>query len=667
MIAYVTSLLLLAGSGALAALLSRRRRLSGLVGAGGAAAGCVAGLFAACEGLFGSAPLHAAWPWLTPLGGSARLWIDPLAALFLAPLYLVCGVAAVYGRSYLDAHGDSRPAGGAWLFYNLLVAAMALVLAARNGLLLLFAWEAMAIASFFLVVRDHESAPVRRAGFLYLVASHIGTAFLAAFVFIMAGRTGSLDFDAWQAAGQGPGPGLAALLFGCALVGFGTKAGFMPLHVWLPEAHPAAPSHVSAVMSGVMIKTGIYGLVRVLPWLGAPPLWWGWVLVAVGLSSGVLGVLFALVQHDVKRLLAYSSVENLGVIALGLGVGQIGLSLGLPSVAAFGFAGALLHVVNHALFKSLLFLGAGAVYRATGSREVDALGGLLKPMPVTGACMLVGAAAISGLPPLSGFAGEFLVYWGSVAGVGAGPLGAAAPLLAAVGGLALIGGLAAACFAKLFGIVFLGEPRRELEHAAADAPPAMRVPMVVLALACIAIGPALPVAARALRPALEVATGLSAARLDAALAPGAASLRGVAWASALLGAGVLALALARRRLLASRPVRRAVTWDCGYARPTARMQYTGSSFTQPLVALFAGVLRTRRRFTMGAGLFPAGASLHTDTRDVFRERLFAPLAARLDRWLFVPRRLQAGRVQFYVLYILLTLLALLFWVLGRPA
>ena len=272
--------------------------------------------------------------------------------------------------------------------------------------------------------------------------------------------------------------GLAGVLFLLAVIGFGTKAGFMPLHVWLPEAHPAAPSHVSAVMSGVMIKTGIYGLMRAFTFLGTPPLWWGWVLVAIGLTSGVLGVLFALAQHDLKRLLAYHSVENIGIIALGLGVGLLGMSTGSPVLIVLGFGGALLHVLNHALFKGLLFLGAGAVVHGTGTREIDQLGGLLKRMPWTAATFLVGAVAISGLPPLNGFVSEFLIYLGAFKGgiSTGGPV--AVPLLALIAGLALIGGLAVACFTKAFGIVFLGEPRSEhvvararggLDHALAHA------------------------------------------------------------------------------------------------------------------------------------------------------------------------------------------------------
>ena len=294
------------------------------------------------------------------------------------PLFLLSAVAAVYGSEYLQVYREQKHLGASWFFFNGLVASMTLVVIARNGILFLMAWEVMALASFFLVTFEDEQPSVRQAGWIYLVATHIGTAFLLALFILLGQERGSLDFDQFTVSA---GPGLLFLL---AVIGFGTKAGFMPLHVWLPEAHPAAPTHVSALMSGVMIKTGIYGLVRVLTLLGPPPMWWGWVLCGIGLCSGILGVLFALAQPDLKRVLAYSSVENVGVITLGLGLGLIGVSVGDPSLAVLGFAGGLLHVVNHALFKGLLFLGAGAVMHGAGTRDMSQLGGLLKRMPWTG-------------------------------------------------------------------------------------------------------------------------------------------------------------------------------------------------------------------------------------------------------------------------------------------
>src|SRR5208282_490863 len=328
------------------------------------------------------------FPWPVPYG-EFFIEIDPLTAWFLLPTLLLSALCAIYGVGYLRSWQGRRSLGPVWFFYGLLVLGMVLVLLARNAVLFLVAWELMALASFFLVTFEHERESVREAGWIYFVATHLGTAFLLAFFLLLARETGSMDFNVWAEKGIHT-QGLAGILFLLAVVGFGTKAGFMPLHVWLPEAHPAAPSHVSALMSGVMIKTGIYGIVRMLAFIGSPPPWWGWTLVFIGAVSGILGVLFALAQHDIKRLLAYHSVENIGIICLGLGVGLLGISFGAPLVAFLGFAGGLLHVLNHALFKGLLFLGAGAASHAAGTREIDRLGGLMRRMPLTGAAFLVG-------------------------------------------------------------------------------------------------------------------------------------------------------------------------------------------------------------------------------------------------------------------------------------
>jgi len=598
-------------------------------------------------------------------GGALSLALDPLSGLFLVPTLLLSGLAALYGVESPQPVAGRRSLGAAWCCTNLLVVSMAVALTARNGILFLLAWESMALASFFLVVFEHEQRAARRAGWTYLVAAHLGTAALLAAFVLLAAAVGSFEFEEFGRVAA-VAPPLTGLVFLLAVVGFGTKAGFMPLHVWLPEAHPAAPSHVSALMSGVMIKTGIYGLVRLLILLGPPPAWWGWLLIGIGVSSGVLGVLFALAQHDLKRLLAYHSVENIGIIALGLGLGTLGLAAGMPALALLGFGGGLLHVLNHALFKGLLFLGAGAVLHGAGTREIDRLGGLLKRMPWTGGGFLIGAAAISGLPPLNGFVSEFLIYLGalrSAADISSAP-GVVVSALLAVGALALIGGLATACFTKAFGIVFLGEPRSDHAAHAHEVGPAMRLPMLVLAAGCIALG-LLPFAAlRALTPALLQVTRLPEAAAASALAGAGEALGMLALAAGVLLLALLALTLLRRRLLAGRPVEETVTWDCGYARPTARMQYTASSFAQPLTTLFRAILGTRTRLLPPQGPFPSRAALATETPDVFRTALFHPAFAGIEQVLARLRVLQHGRIQLYVLYIVLTLIALMLWKLG---
>ncbi|TAM57014.1 MAG: hypothetical protein EPN53_00325 [Acidobacteria bacterium] len=645
-------------AGGVASLLTGRRWRS-RVAVAGIAAGSLCGLLAALRVLAGAATVALHVPWRVPYG-SFSLAIDPLSALFLAPLFVLAPAAAVYGGRYLEEEHGGGAIGGVWLFTSLLIVGIAVVFTARNGVLFLLAWEVMSVAAYFLVTFEHHRDEVREAGWTYLVATHLGTAFLIAMFLLMARAGGSLDFDRMRL-GQAS-PALAGLLFGLAVVGFGTKAGLVPFHVWLPEAHPAAPSHVSALMSGVMIKAGIYGLLRVLLLLPPPPAWWGWLLVAMGLVSGVGGVLYALAQHDLKRLLAYHSVENIGIITLGLGVGLVGAHAGLPLVALAGFAGALLHVLNHALFKGLLFLGAGAVAHAAGTRDLDHLGGLGKRMPWTGAAFLIGSAAISGLPPLNGFVSEFLIYLGAAAAALTGRGATLAAAVAGGAGLALIGGLALACFTKAFGSVFLGDPRSPHAAHAVEVAAALRLPMAALAAACVAIGLGAPLVLTGMTGVLaQLAQGFGLPAPDAQIATLRSALAWVALASLTLLAAVALAVLARRFLLRGRTVTAAPTWGCGYAAPTARMQYTASSFAQPLVDLFRPVLRTAAFGTPPSGAFPGPASFASATPDPVDRGLYRPLFAGAAALFGRLRWVQHGRIQLYLLYLVATLLILLLW------
>lgn len=602
--------------------------------------------------------------WSMP-GGSLTFGLDGLSAFFCLPILLVAPLAALYGCTYMAR--EKKPLGSASFFYNVLIASMLLLLTARNGLLFLVIWEIMAISSFFLVVFDDEHAHVRQAGWTYLVAAHIGTGALLVLFALLGKQANSLDFDLMAKAALSPT--MATILFVLAVIGFGTKAGFIPLHVWLPEAHPAAPSHVSALMSGVMIKTGIYGLLRILTLLGNPSAAWGWMLVIIGLVSGILGVAFALAQHDLKRLLAYHSVENIGIIALGIGAGLLGLAWNQPALAMLGFGGGILHVLNHAVFKSLLFLGAGAVVHSTGTRDIDHLGGLIKSMRWTAVTFLIASAAISGLPPFNGFVSEFLIYIAALGGVRSEAPGTVILAIAVAGGLALIGGLAAACFAKAFGVVFLGEPRSSHATHAEEVGAAMRWPMVVLAAACLGIGLLAPAVVKMVLPAVSVVCGVPVKALKEApyavttdLAMG--SLTGIVYVSASLLVLVICLLLIRRHLPRGKEETATGTWDCGYARPTPRMEYTASSFAQPLTDLFQIFLGTRKHGTAPNGFFPQPTTFETQTPDAAREYLFAPLFRLIDRFLSPMRRMQHGRIHEYLLYIALVLVLLLIWKAG---
>jgi len=481
----------------------------------------------------------------------------------------------------------------------------------------------------------------------------VGVILLIALFVLLGHAAGSFDFAAMKRIGIAAA-GLANVAFLLALGGFGTKAGFWPVHIWLPDAHPAAPSHVSAVMSGVMIKMGIYGLLRVLPFLGPPPAWWGAVFVLVGAISGVAGVIHALAQHDLKRLLAYHSVENIGIIALGIGLGLLGQRYGHPALATLGYAGALLHTLNHGLFKGLLFQGAGSVLHGSGTRHLDSLGGLSRRMPETATAFLVGSVAICGLPPLNGFVSEWLIYLGAFRAAADLPASGAVVALVTLPALALIGGLAAACFVKVFGVVFLGEPRSDHARHAHEVGLAMRAPMLAAAVACLAIG-LWPAGALAL--VAPAAVCLSGATLPADLGP----LFNISLMATVLVALIAALALLRARLLKARPVTQAATWGCGYPHATARMQYTATSFADPVLAPFSSALHIRTEGGPPEGIFPNEAHFEKHVGDMAGERVLVPAWRHFLRAARRLRVIQHGRMQLYLVYILATLVALVLW------
>jgi hydrogenase-4 component B len=601
-----------------------------------------------------SDPLEYPWP-LVP-GAGFSVAVDGLSALFLVPVFLVAALGQIYGLAYWKQ--TEHPGNGRKLrlFYGNLTAGMALVVVARDGVLFLFAWEVMALSAFFLVTTEEEKEDVRAAGWIYLVATHVATLCLFA-VFALLRAAGS-SFALEPLGPGGMTPGLATAVFVLALVGFGIKAGLMPLHVWLPGSHAIAPSHVSAIMSGVIIKMGIYGLVRVTSLLPGPPLEWGAVVLGLGALSGVLGVAFAIGQHDLKRLLAYHSIENIGIIVMGLGLALLGRSLGRVEWVVLGLAGALLHVWNHALFKSLLFLSAGSVIHAAHTPEIDELGGLAKRMPRSALAFLIGAVAICGLPPLNGFVSEFLIYLGLFHTMeDTGPSFAAAAFAAPA--LAFIGALAVACFVKVYGAVFLGLPRSDHARNVHESPPSMVGPMAVLAACCVLIGlapvlvaPLLAEGIRAWAPDVPDA----GVRL-AALAPlGWITVMGLVLLGALGLGGVALWNLVQRGGVA-----RGATWGCGYVAPTPRMQYTSSSFAQMLVGLFAWALRPRTHRPRDLPLFPQKTEFHSEVPETVLDDAVLPTAefgARLFGWF---RWLQQGSIQTYLLYLFLALIALLWW------
>ncbi len=610
------------------------------------ASGCVLGVVPAIRVLAGGSVPGVSLVVAVP-GGPWAFGIDGLSAFFLLVVLGVGLASAIYGLGYLAPERGSGPVAGSHALTAVVLAALALVVTAQAVVPFLIAWESMAVLAYFLLVFEAERAEVRRGGLIYLVATHTGTLALFAMFAFWGGFATTLSFDA-LAAGAASLPARGALVLGLALVGFGLKAGLVPLHFWLPDAHAAAPSHVSALMSGVVIKMGIYGLLRVVGLLGAPPAWWGWLVLMLGLSSGVLGVVWALAQHDLKRLLAYHSVENIGIILIGLGLGGLGASHHMPVVAVLGFAGAILHTLNHAIFKSLLFLGAGAVYRATGTRAIDRLGGLARRMPLTWIAFLVGSVAIVGLPPLNGFVSEWVVYQALFrSGAAHSPTQLA---VLGVAGLALIGGLALACFAKVDGIVFLGTARSADAQRGREVGAGMWGPMVGLAIACGVIGlvPVLVV-----RPALAAGALVAGLPADAVGAVGADVLHAMTWIAFLSAALVVLLLLGGWAWvgMTGRRAARGETWGCGYSQPVLRAQYTASSFAAPLLASFGPVTGVHESHEPGR--------FGTHAKELVLDGAVLPLWSAVRRFAWGLRPIQQGRLWVYLVYLMAALLLLL--------
>jgi len=583
--------------------------------------------------------------------GVARFETDALSAAFLLPLHLVAGLGLIYGQEYWPLSLPKGSGRALRLFYGLLVAAMTLLLVARHGLLFLLAWEIMAISAFLLIGMDHENPDVRRAAWVYLVCTHTGTAALTGMVILLAQRSGGL---LWIPLPVVVSSTLDVWILLLAILGFGFKAGFLPLHFWLPSAHASAPSHVSAILSGVMLKTGIYGILRISGLLPSIPQGFGSALLALGALSAVYGVGNALAQRDYKRLLAYSSIENLGIIGMGVGLGLAGRASHDPWLVALGFGGAIFHVWNHSIFKSLLFYGAGSILHATGTRDMEALGGLASRMPVTALLMFPAVLAVSALPPFNAFLSEWFLYRGVFASLSHGyPWSAALALVA----LAFTGGLAAVAFAKFYGILFLGTARSPAGEHAHDPSWAMLLPMAVLV--CLSLGTGL--AGVLLLPCLDRIVAIVAPDSTSMLALGLrADMRILVGAEALLLVGALGAFLWWRRSgqPQAEPPPRPPTWGCGYAATVPRAEYTGSSFSDAWAPMLPGLKAKIRRIS---ALFPKPLAFRSGFRDLVGEVFLEPRMEQIALRLLRFRGLQPGYLSVYILYVLLTLVGVFLW------
>jgi len=593
---------------------------------------------------------------------------DPLSLFFLCVIFIVSLPSAVYSFSYLKGEYSSAKIILAWFLFFAFVLSMALVVSVSNALIFLVFWEIMSLVSYLLVVFDTKHEKSIQAGLIYIVMTHIGTAFLIAAFMIMHNYANSFDFLAIKNACLTMPPQIKNIIFLLLLIGFGTKAGIVPLHIWLPYAHPQAPSHISSLMSGVMIKTAIYGIIRFVMFiLGVNSSWWGILVLILAIISCLVGVIYALMEHDIKRLLAYHSVENIGIILLGVGLAMFFISLNLPYLAVFSLIAGLYHLVNHAIFKGLLFLCAGSVYKATGTRDIEKLGGLIKKMPQTAACFLLGAMAISALPPLNGFVSEWLTlqafFLGALNVIGGNKLflGICAAMLA------LTSGLAAACFVKAFGITFLAQPRSHYAKEAKEVPLSMRAGMFFLALLTIIFG----LAAVKIIKLLAVVAG-AACNLDISamtfslnnltLSPQAAkdvylSVPLLALALAVLGIAGFAI----YRLFGRVKAVIYKTWDCGYYKLDARNEYTATAFSKPFRIAFSFFLLPYRKTQKIRESFYHVKSFtyETHTTKVFKKYIYDPLLALVFKSAKSMRRLQPGSIHLYLGYIFITILLLI--------
>ena len=574
----------------------------------------------------------------------SSLFSQPLNGLslwFMAIFTIVFACGAIYGSGYMK-HYSGRALRNSlhWINYVVAYISMMLLCVVENSIAFLVSWEIMALSSFFLVIYESEKPETIKAGINFFIQSHISVVLLTAGFMMIAAKTGSYSFSAIpRYCAENDGMAAFLLLF----AGFAVKAGFVPFHTWLPYAHPAAPAHISGVMSGVIIKIGIFGILRMITWFSIDFVTAGSIILAVSAISGLYGVMMAILQHNLKKLLAYHSIENIGIIGMGIGLGCIGAGNGNAILASLGFAGALLHTLNHALFKSVLFFCSGNVYHGTHTLDIEKLGGLAKKMPWTAALFLIASIAICGLPPMNGFISEFLIYSGLFGWMQGAELGVTTGAVFSILALVMIGGLAILCFTKAFGIIFLGSPRTEID--AHEMEPCRIVPLVIEALIMLSIGIFPSFYANLAGSALDCFPYGSSNALSATTDLGFVGLAGLAF---LLLAGLIYVAKSRHNT--RRAVSEGPTWSCGYTEGTPRIQYTATSFVKTYVQLFSFILGNKREQEVPTAIFPASGHFESESYDKLESNLIdKPLTAYrrvTDRFSF----LQNGKMQFYVLY-----------------
>jgi len=586
---------------------------------------------------------------------------DSLAGFFLSVISVLTFAVSVFSIGYTK---DFKNKGSLVFLYNIFIVSMYAVVLSENIFTFLVSWETMTVISYFLVTFDRNEKSAK-AGLVYAVMSHIGTAFIVMLFLVLYVHTGSMEFSSMRAASLRLPEQIKTIIFVCSVIGFGTKAGIIPFHTWLPKAHPAAPSNISALMSGVMIKTGIYGFIRIsMDILGQGPEWWGITVLVIGAVSAVIGVLYALMEHDLKKLLAYHSIENIGIILLGVGSSMMFRSNGLYVLSAIALTAGLYHTLNHAIFKGLLFLGTGSLVHATHTQNMEDMGGLIKSMPYTGLFFLIGSVSICALPPFNGFVSEWLTYQALLLGFHAPSI--TAKMLSPLGGaaLALTGALAAACFVKAFGISFLGMPRSRHAQDAKESSASMIAGMGILAVLCLLAGILPGTVLQIISPSVLTLTGsdgnihyagfLSVSQTFSSLSPAAILFT-------MLFTGIAAVVFVRAAG-GKRKTVYADSWDCGMPSLTSRMQYTATAFTKPIRLIFKRIYLPKRELRISyilKPLFVKSLKYSGEITPFFERYLYEPLTAFIHRTAGKAKMLQSGNLNLYLGYILVTLMLLL--------
>lgn len=671
------SLLVIFATGAFGSLFLSRYladggRFAGYFAHGTALGGSLLALAIASMVLYSGQGIVFSFSGLFPgvLDFSVRL--DGLAAFFLGLIALIAGVSALYGFSYQKHFYGKYDLGNFGFFYNVFIASLLSVTLANQALFFLLVWEVMSLTSFFLVIYEYRQEENIKAGFLYFLMTHFGTAFITLAFFLAYHATGSFEFDVWRSAAGTLTPSVHFLILLCGLFGFGIKAGIIPVHIWLPGAHSAAPTHVSALLSGVMIKTAIFMFIRFFfDFFPGAPLEWGLLFLVLGGVSSLLGVLYALSEHDIKRLLAYHSIENIGIILLGLGAGITFFALGLETFALFALAGALYHTMNHAIFKALLFLGAGSVVGATGTRHMEHYGGLIRFMPFTAFFFLVGSLAISAFPPFNGFASEWLTFQALFVGIGSASLVVKTVFIFAISSLAFTGGLAAACFVKAFGTTFLARSRSTTSHTVHESGLSMLVAMGILAVLTLVLGIFSTIVIAGLVGVIASIGLVDPLTLQFPFTQFIVAREQFANVLPLDGVAltlvVVFLFVSGGVFWFTRTCKLVIgrTWDCGTPL-TSRGEITATSFSRSLMTIFRGILRPTKQTAVeyhdeDMRYFIKSQEVKTAIADPYRTILYAPLHRALHFLASKARHIHGGNVSVYILYIFITLIILLFW------